>query len=224
MMSEQQQQMRLDLRKRHDHNSRSNHIEEEELQIVDLSGMSLEVLPNPPLSLGTICKLDISNNNLQSIPESLTARLLNMVVLDVHSNQLKSLPNSIGCLSKLKILNVLGNILQSLFRTIENCSSQQENSRVRVTEETAVQAGSSGDVSPAGGRRRIVVSGSLLRIVIGPSGLGMFKHHQWQHRCSDDVRRRCHRHFATMSSDAILRGDVAVVARFQSGAAMAATS
>ena len=57
----------------------------------------------------------------QSIPESLTARLLNVVVLDVHSNELKSLPNSIGCLSKLKVLNVSGNHLQSLPRTIENC-------------------------------------------------------------------------------------------------------
>lgn len=57
----------------------------------------------------------------QIIPESLTARLLNVIVLDVHSNQLKCLPNSIGCLSKLKILNVSGNLLQSLPRTIENC-------------------------------------------------------------------------------------------------------
>ena len=57
----------------------------------------------------------------QMIPESLTARMLNLVVLDVHSNQLKSLPNSIGCLSKLKVLNVSGNLIESLPRTIENC-------------------------------------------------------------------------------------------------------
>lgn len=58
---------------------------------------------------------------LQVIPESLTARLLNIEVLDVHSNQLKTLPNSIGCLSKLKTLNISGNQLQSLPITIENC-------------------------------------------------------------------------------------------------------
>lgn len=58
---------------------------------------------------------------LQVIPESLAARLLNMVALDVHSNQLKTLPNSIGCMSKLKSLNVSGNHLQSLPKTIENC-------------------------------------------------------------------------------------------------------
>ncbi|KAI3447347.1 hypothetical protein Pfo_004012 [Paulownia fortunei] len=90
--------------------------ENNKLEIVDLSGMCLEALPNPLLNLGIICKLDLSNNNLNhlSIPESLTARLLNVVVLDVHSNQLKFLPNSIGCLSKLKVLNVSGNLLQSL--------------------------------------------------------------------------------------------------------------
>uniref|UniRef100_A0A2P2Q2Q4 Leucine-rich repeat-containing protein n=1 Tax=Rhizophora mucronata TaxID=61149 RepID=A0A2P2Q2Q4_RHIMU len=100
--------------------------EEERLEIVDLSSMSLESLPNPFPNLATICKLDLSNNNLQGIPESLTARLLNVVVLDLHSNQLKSLPNSIGCLSKLKLLDVAGNLLQSLPKTIENCRSLEE--------------------------------------------------------------------------------------------------
>lgn len=63
---------------------------------------------------------------LQNIPESLTARLLNMVVLDVHSNQLRSLPNSIGCLSKLKLLNVSGNLIQHLPKTIENCRALED--------------------------------------------------------------------------------------------------
>ncbi|CAN0880072.1 Plant intracellular Ras-group-related LRR protein 6 [Linum grandiflorum] len=99
---------------------------EERLEIVDLSGMSFDTLPDPPLNLACICKLDLSNNNLQSIPESLTARLLNVVVLDLHSNQLKSLPNSVGCLSKLKVLNVAGNLLVYLPKTIENCRSLED--------------------------------------------------------------------------------------------------
>nr|KYP52555.1 Protein lap1 [Cajanus cajan] len=106
--------------------SKGTGIEEERLEIVDLSSMSLDSLPNPSLNLATICKLDLSNNNLQNIPESLTARLLNMVVLDVHSNQLRSLPNSIGCLSKLKILNVSGNLIEYLPKSIENCRSLEE--------------------------------------------------------------------------------------------------
>ncbi|GAB2291406.1 hypothetical protein Dimus_025663 [Dionaea muscipula] len=101
--------------------------EEGRLEIVDLSGISLDCLPNPSMvNLAAICKLDLSNNNLQSIPESLTARLLNVVVLDVRSNQLTSLPNSIGCLSKLKVLNVSGNLLHSLPKTIENCRALED--------------------------------------------------------------------------------------------------
>jgi Leucine-rich repeat (LRR) protein len=65
--------------------------------------------------------LSLKNLKPQSIPESIIARLLNVVVLDVRSNQLKSLPNSIGCLSKLKVLNVSGNLLQELPATIEEC-------------------------------------------------------------------------------------------------------
>ncbi|KAJ8425723.1 hypothetical protein Cgig2_026596 [Carnegiea gigantea] len=140
------QHARLDWRKNHHHLHHNNNvnsnddnnnkdqfrrhgsssIEVERLEIIDLSSMSLDSLPNPPITLGAICKLDLSNNNLENIPESLTARLLNVVVLDVHSNQLTSLPNSIGCLSKLKILNVSGNLLSSLPKTIENCRSLEE--------------------------------------------------------------------------------------------------
>ncbi|KAF2317234.1 hypothetical protein GH714_018807 [Hevea brasiliensis] len=120
----QNHMMMLDLRNKKADGSDS--IEEEKHENVDLSSMSLDSLPNPSLNLATICKLDLSNNNLQSIPESLTARLLNVVVLDVHSNQLKSLPNSIGCLTKLKVLNAAGNLLASLPKTIENCRCLEE--------------------------------------------------------------------------------------------------
>ncbi|KAB1204303.1 Plant intracellular Ras-group-related LRR protein 6 [Morella rubra] len=117
MMYEQQRRQQH-TRKRME---RSKSIEEERSEIVDLSGRSLESLPSPSLNLGTISRLDLSNNNLQSIPESSIARLLNLVELDMQSNQLKSLPNSIGCLSKLKVLNVSGNMIESLPKTIENC-------------------------------------------------------------------------------------------------------
>ncbi|XP_030544975.2 plant intracellular Ras-group-related LRR protein 6-like [Rhodamnia argentea] len=105
---------------------RKRAVDEGRLEIVDLSGLSLDSLPSPPLDLGIICKLDLSNNNLQMIPEPLAARLLNVAVLDVQSNQLKALPNSIGCLSKLKLLNVAGNLLVSLPTTILKCRSLEE--------------------------------------------------------------------------------------------------
>ncbi|KAG8066145.1 hypothetical protein GUJ93_ZPchr0004g38232 [Zizania palustris] len=95
-------------------------------QKLDMSGMSMDTLPHLTMSLGHITILDLSNNNLESIPESIIARLLNVVVLDVRSNQLKLLPNSIGCLSKLKVLNVSGNQLESLPATIEECRALEE--------------------------------------------------------------------------------------------------
>ncbi|XP_027338892.1 plant intracellular Ras-group-related LRR protein 6-like [Abrus precatorius] len=100
--------------------------EKARLQVLDLSCLSLDSLPKPSFDLATICMLNLSNNNLQEIPESLTARLLNLEVLDVCSNQLRSLPNSIGCLSKLKVLNVSGNFIEFLPKTIENCRALEE--------------------------------------------------------------------------------------------------
>ncbi|OIW20475.1 hypothetical protein TanjilG_11878 [Lupinus angustifolius] len=106
--------------------SKSFDFEEEKLQIMNFNNMSLESLPTFSTDLAIICKLDLSNNNLQNIPESLTARLLNLLVLDLHSNQMRFLPNSIGCLSKLKVLNVSANFIESLPKTIENCRSLEE--------------------------------------------------------------------------------------------------
>ncbi|CAN6879821.1 hypothetical protein F2Q70_00033104 [Brassica cretica] len=96
------------------------------LKTLDLSGMSLASLSASSINLASISKLDLSNNNIQQIPESLVARMLNLWALDLHSNQLKTLPNSIGCLSKLKVLNVSGNNLQHLPKTIEDCRWLEE--------------------------------------------------------------------------------------------------
>ncbi|EOA16804.1 hypothetical protein CARUB_v10005024mg [Capsella rubella] len=96
------------------------------LKTLDLSGMSLASLSASSINLASISKLDLSNNNIQKIPESLVARMLNLSALDLHSNQLKTLPNSIGCLSKLKFLNVSGNYIQFLPKTIEDCRSLEE--------------------------------------------------------------------------------------------------
>lgn len=77
MLYEQQKHMKIiDIKKsRGSSNNNSNSTrrrsaaaaegEEEVLEIVDLSGMSLESLPNPSINLGAICKLDLSNNDLQ---------------------------------------------------------------------------------------------------------------------------------------------------------------
>lgn len=70
MMYEQQirQQIRMDPIRR----SRSMPIQQQgeekaktQFDVLDLSGMSLDSLPNPSINLALIRKLDLSNNNLQ---------------------------------------------------------------------------------------------------------------------------------------------------------------
>ena len=61
-MMYEQQHIKIDVKKKME---RNKSIEEERLEIVDLSGMSLDSLPTPSLNLGSISKLDLSNNNIQ---------------------------------------------------------------------------------------------------------------------------------------------------------------
>lgn len=71
MMYEQQQQFhhhqtnKMDMRRKAADHRRTSIQEAESLEVVDLSGMSLDSLPIPSINLGTIYKLDLSNNNLQ---------------------------------------------------------------------------------------------------------------------------------------------------------------
>ncbi|CAL0327894.1 unnamed protein product [Lupinus luteus] len=96
----QQPRMKRDMRRK----ERTKSFEEQKFQIMNLSNMSLESLPTFSIDLAIITKLDISNNNLE----------------------ITSLPNSIGCLSKLKVLNASANFIESLPKTIENCRSLEE--------------------------------------------------------------------------------------------------
>jgi len=68
--------VKVDVRKK---TERSKGTEEERLEIVDLSGMSLDSLPNPSLNLATICKLDLSNNNLQVINNTPQHKLMHYI-------------------------------------------------------------------------------------------------------------------------------------------------
>uniref|UniRef100_A0A1I7YUD5 Leucine-rich repeat-containing protein 59 n=1 Tax=Steinernema glaseri TaxID=37863 RepID=A0A1I7YUD5_9BILA len=59
-------------------------------------------------------RLDLSDNRLDSIPESLCAKLTKLVALDLRANNLTMLPANIGQLSKLKFLDAYGNELTDL--------------------------------------------------------------------------------------------------------------
>lgn len=93
---------------------------------LDLSGLLLHSVPDEIMKLSsTLVKLDLSNNNLEILPESVTS-LVNLTHLDIKSNQLTSLPDSIGRLGKLKVFNVSGNSLAALPDRIESCRALEE--------------------------------------------------------------------------------------------------
>ncbi|KAL6986635.1 hypothetical protein U1Q18_049639 [Sarracenia purpurea var. burkii] len=54
-----------------DQRKRTGIQEAERLEIVDMSGLALNSLPIPSLDMGTICKLDLSSNNLQAMTQKL---------------------------------------------------------------------------------------------------------------------------------------------------------
>lgn len=91
----------------------------------ELSKLILFDLPDSAQRLSTIAKLDLSNNNMKCLAESLTS-LVNLRTLDVHSNQLTSLPHSMGRLKKLKTLNISGNFFAELPESVQNCSGLEE--------------------------------------------------------------------------------------------------
>lgn len=89
MMYEQQQRLQQPV-ERTTYSNNSNLIEEtERLEIVNLSGMSLDSLPNPSLNLASICKLDLSNNNIQVFLNIMFGNIKNnffIYVQNVYSN------------------------------------------------------------------------------------------------------------------------------------------
>ncbi|KAH9304941.1 hypothetical protein KI387_009345, partial [Taxus chinensis] len=89
--------------------------------VLDLSALSFDRVPDSIQKLSaTLVELDLSNNNLETLPESVTS-LVNLISLDIQSNQITSLPDSVGRLVKLKVLNVSGNLLAALPDGIEGC-------------------------------------------------------------------------------------------------------
>ncbi|KAK0418952.1 hypothetical protein QR680_013869 [Steinernema hermaphroditum] len=67
-------------------------------------------------------RLDLSDNRLDSIPESLCTKLNGLVALDVRANNLTMLPANIGKMSRLKYLDAYGNDLTDLPNSLSKLS------------------------------------------------------------------------------------------------------
>eukprot|EP00058_Branchiostoma_floridae_P003896 XP_002589384.1 hypothetical protein BRAFLDRAFT_77826 [Branchiostoma floridae] len=85
---------------------------------LDLSNQDLTSIPEEVFDITDLEFLDVSNNKLSSIPEAI-GRLQKLYRLDADGNMLKSLPQAIGSLQKLTHLYVYRNKLANLPPGIE---------------------------------------------------------------------------------------------------------
>jgi len=119
-------------------------------QIVELSlfGFRLPILPEEIGELTQLRKLNLSNNNLNSLTESFTnlkslqiidlswnqftilpefiGELNSLIKIDLQYNRLSSLPDSIGNLRLLKVLNLTDNPLKELPESIGQLMNLEE--------------------------------------------------------------------------------------------------
>jgi internalin A len=87
------------------------------VKTVDLSNLSLTVIPDAITSCTDLKILDLSMNQLTSVTEVI-AQLVNLKSLSLHNNQLKNFPRVFSCLTNLEELFLCKNQLTGLSDTI----------------------------------------------------------------------------------------------------------
>ncbi|PQJ09114.1 GTP-binding protein [Flavipsychrobacter stenotrophus] len=90
---------------------------------LNIKGNKLQKFPTAVSEIHTLEKLDLSENNINSIEDDAFEGLENLIELDLSFNKLQYLPSSIGQLKKLKRLNLSGNEISSLPKEFENLTS-----------------------------------------------------------------------------------------------------
>ena len=80
----------------------------------DKNEIDEEILPRNKEALLSLTELDLSNNGLNTLPESI-GNLTNLTVLDLSFNELNTLPKSIGNLTNLTVLNLNDTNIHSRF-------------------------------------------------------------------------------------------------------------
>lgn len=83
------------------------------LTSLNLTGLSLKIVPPELFELTDLTKLDLGNNNLTDVPKDILL-LKNLRNLNLGSNSLTKVPNSIGGLKALKSLRLASNYLLEL--------------------------------------------------------------------------------------------------------------
>ncbi|MDE5124397.1 MAG: leucine-rich repeat domain-containing protein, partial [Trichodesmium sp. St19_bin1] len=102
-----------------DENSSVETISEKKL---DLSNQGLRSIPESVFEDRDLTSLDLSMNQLRTIPKSIS-QLSNLTELDLSMNQLRTIPKSISQLSNLKELNLSGNQLITIPESISQLSN-----------------------------------------------------------------------------------------------------
>eukprot|EP00956_Cyclotella_meneghiniana_P006472 scaffold8496_cov66-Cyclotella_meneghiniana.AAC.14 len=92
---------------------------------LDLKYRGWKELPNLEPFAYCIANLDVSFNQLQTLPDGISS-LKFLQVLNCSCNQLQSLPDGIGCLESITILKANGNQLTTIPSTIGQCKNLQE--------------------------------------------------------------------------------------------------
>ena len=86
---------------------------------LDLSDNQLKSIPESLSSLTELTCLELTFNQLESIPESI-GRLTKLTHLDLKYNRLKSIPETLGSLTRLGELHLRGNRLESMPESLGN--------------------------------------------------------------------------------------------------------
>lgn len=92
---------------------------------LDLSGSSLQTLPEALLELTGLKKLNLAANELETLPEWL-GQMTQLQLLDISLNRISILPDSLSQMTQLHYLYVIDNQLSSLPKSLGQLAQLQE--------------------------------------------------------------------------------------------------
>ncbi|XP_067932868.1 uncharacterized protein [Watersipora subatra] len=95
------------------------------LEVLDLSNNGVRQIPDSLGSLTSLRELNLSINPIEVLPESITA-LSSLEELDLPWCDISQLPESLGSLKSLRKLNLFGNPIEVLPESITALSSLEE--------------------------------------------------------------------------------------------------